>query len=299
MVARTIPVVEVFGPTLQGEGALAGKPTYFIRTGGCDYTCHWCDTDIAVLPEMVRLAPKIDQEALIEQLTDHIAESPGPDWVTISGGNPAMHELGEVVDFLDSQLMYTAVETQGSKWKDWLSRVDLLTVSPKGPSSGLTVRKSLENLSAFLSQWATSPERRDERDHRVVLKVVVFGEEDYEFAQEVHQTYTDFDFYLSVGTAMGGLRGDFVPPPLGLKTYDRFEQVRDDLATHGSEVVFGNDLSHEGSGWTVRAITDDTDSLLARWRWLADKVKADPIFADVALFPQTHALIWGIHTRGV
>jgi 7-carboxy-7-deazaguanine synthase len=50
---RTYPVVEVFGPTIQGEGALAGLPTLFVRFGGCDYRCSWCDSLLAVLPEQV------------------------------------------------------------------------------------------------------------------------------------------------------------------------------------------------------------------------------------------------------
>jgi 7-carboxy-7-deazaguanine synthase len=39
-----ILISEIFGPTIQGEGALVGKPTVFVRTGGCDYRCDWCDT---------------------------------------------------------------------------------------------------------------------------------------------------------------------------------------------------------------------------------------------------------------
>ena len=47
----TIRISEIFGPTVQGEGALIGRPTVFVRTGGCDYRCSWCDTLYAVLPE--------------------------------------------------------------------------------------------------------------------------------------------------------------------------------------------------------------------------------------------------------
>ena len=43
-----IRVNEIFGPTIQGEGALIGQPTIFVRTGGCDYRCSWCDTLHAV-----------------------------------------------------------------------------------------------------------------------------------------------------------------------------------------------------------------------------------------------------------
>ena len=41
-------IAEIFGPTIQGEGALIGEPTVFVRTGGCDYRCTWCDSLHAV-----------------------------------------------------------------------------------------------------------------------------------------------------------------------------------------------------------------------------------------------------------
>ena len=50
MTKSAIRVSEIFGPTVQGEGALIGKPTVFVRTGGCDFRCSWCDTLHAVLP---------------------------------------------------------------------------------------------------------------------------------------------------------------------------------------------------------------------------------------------------------
>ena len=43
-----IRISEIFGPTIQGEGALIGQPTVFVRTGGCDYRCAWCDSLHAV-----------------------------------------------------------------------------------------------------------------------------------------------------------------------------------------------------------------------------------------------------------
>ncbi len=39
-----IPVLEIFGPTIQGEGMVVGQKTMFIRTAGCDYSCAWCDS---------------------------------------------------------------------------------------------------------------------------------------------------------------------------------------------------------------------------------------------------------------
>lgn len=39
-----VPVIEMFGPTIQGEGMVIGQKTMFVRTAGCDYTCAWCDS---------------------------------------------------------------------------------------------------------------------------------------------------------------------------------------------------------------------------------------------------------------
>lgn len=42
--AKGIPVLEIFGPTIQGEGMVIGQKTMFVRTAGCDYSCSWCDS---------------------------------------------------------------------------------------------------------------------------------------------------------------------------------------------------------------------------------------------------------------
>src|SRR3712207_8798896 len=66
---KTYPVIEIFGPTIQGEGAEAGLPTHFVRLGGCDYRCAWCDTMYAVDPRTVRdTAERLSGETIIERL---------------------------------------------------------------------------------------------------------------------------------------------------------------------------------------------------------------------------------------
>lgn len=48
------PISEIYGPVAQGEGVLMGRPTIFVRFGGCDFRCSWCDSLYAVLPEYAR-----------------------------------------------------------------------------------------------------------------------------------------------------------------------------------------------------------------------------------------------------
>src|ERR1700680_230750 len=89
-----IRISEIFGPTIQGEGPLIGRPTVFVRTGGCDYRCAWCDTMYAVLPahrnEWASRTPA-DIMARVDELAGGNA---GGLLVSLSGGNPAMQPLG-------------------------------------------------------------------------------------------------------------------------------------------------------------------------------------------------------------
>src|SRR5689334_14548897 len=91
---KTILISEIFGPTIQGEGALIGKPTVFVRTGSCDYRCSWCDTLYAVLPEYKSDWRSMTTEEIfaeVQCLSGH-----KPILVTLSGGNPAIQPLGDL-----------------------------------------------------------------------------------------------------------------------------------------------------------------------------------------------------------
>src|SRR5581483_11650185 len=118
---RTITVVEAFGPTIQGEGALIGKPTVFVRTGGCEYRCAWCDTLYAVLPEhRSEWYPMTKEEvfAEVQRLSGH-----KPILVTLSGGNPAIQPLESLID-LGHEHGYTfTIETQGSIAQPWFAKL--------------------------------------------------------------------------------------------------------------------------------------------------------------------------------
>src|SRR5881409_4014659 len=81
--------------TVQGEGALAGLPTLFVRFGGCDYRCSWCDSMYAVDPAQVREnATKMTAAEIVQGCVDLVGDGePGGLWVTLSGGNPALMDF--------------------------------------------------------------------------------------------------------------------------------------------------------------------------------------------------------------
>lgn len=163
----TIKVSEIFGPTIQGEGDLIGAPTVFVRFGGCDYRCVWCDTLYAVLPEYKATWRTMTPQEIRDEVKAH---STGSTIVTFSGGNPALYDLTGLVGLLADDGHAVAVETQGSVFKPWLADVAFLTVSPKPPSSGM------ETNEAVLRQVL-------ECHPHSILKIVVGSHEDYEWAK--------------------------------------------------------------------------------------------------------------------
>lgn len=182
-----IPVLEVFGPTIQGEGRVIGRKTMFVRTAGCDYRCSWCDSAFT----WDGSAKEDIQLMSAEEIYNKLREVGGDNFnhVTISGGNPALIKgIQDLVDLFEEHHIQTALETQGSKFQPWMTQIDDLTISPKPPSSNM--KPNLDILDSVIEQCV--PESLN-------LKVVIFDEDDFEFAKMIHHRYPSIPFYLQVG----------------------------------------------------------------------------------------------------
>lgn len=110
-----LPLVEEFF-TLQGEGYHTGKAAYFIRLGGCDVGCSWCDTRFSWDKG---LYPLVETEHIIAN-----AVKSGTDAVVVTGGEPLMWNLDDLCSGLANNNINTFIETSGShplsgKW-DWI-----------------------------------------------------------------------------------------------------------------------------------------------------------------------------------
>ncbi|HLG75987.1 MAG TPA: 7-carboxy-7-deazaguanine synthase QueE [Ktedonobacteraceae bacterium] len=189
---RTIQVSECFGPTIQGEGALIGRPTVFVRTGGCDYRCSWCDSLYAVLPEYKDTWYTMTTEEIFAEVQR--LSGGQPILVTLSGGNPAIQPLGDLIDLGHAHGYTFAIETQGSVAQRWFARLDYLTLSPKPPSSKQVTR--WERLDRCI---ACATDEHSGHAVQTNLKVVVFDEDDYAYARAVAARYPALPLYLQAG----------------------------------------------------------------------------------------------------
>lgn len=146
-----LPVMEHFY-TLQGEGFHQGRAAYFIRLGGCDVGCVWCD---------VKDSWDADKQPRysIDQLVAEVKSTP-TQLVVITGGEPLMHNLDALTAALQAAGLQTNIETSGAhplsgEW-DWIC------LSPK---------KFKEPLPGILP-------------HANELKVVIFNKTDFDWAEK-------------------------------------------------------------------------------------------------------------------
>ena len=125
-------IAEIFH-SIQGEGLLAGVPSIFIRTSGCNLRCHWCDTPYASWkPE----GPEMSVEEILKKITDWNC-----DHVVLTGGEPMIApDLPELAAVLKKQNKHITMETAG-------------TILPNG------IPCDLASLSPKLSNSTPSPER--------------------------------------------------------------------------------------------------------------------------------------------
>jgi len=152
---RRLPVMEAFY-TIQGEGFFQGRAAYFIRLGGCDVGCVWCDVKESWD------ASKHPMKSIEEIIATANQESPTSEnrLAVVTGGEPLLYNLDELTSELKRNGFQTNIETSGSSpisgYWDWIC------LSPK-------------KFKAPLS---------DVIDIANELKVVVFNKSDFDWAEK-------------------------------------------------------------------------------------------------------------------
>jgi len=146
-----LPLMEEFY-TIQGEGFHSGKPAYFIRVGGCDVGCHWCDVKESWDPQV---HPLTAVKNIVANANQYPAKA-----VVVTGGEPSMYPMGPLTDQLLAAGIQPFIETSGAyplsgNWH-WIC------LSPKktGPPVGDIYERAHE------------------------LKVIVYNKSDFAWAEE-------------------------------------------------------------------------------------------------------------------
>ncbi len=153
--------------TLQGEGFHTGRAAYFLRLGGCDVGCVWCDVKESW---DASLHPLVEPQQMLQWIQENKAQM-----AVITGGEPLLHNLDALTDLLQQNGIETNIETSGAHplsghW-NWIC------VSPKKFKAPLpeVLKKAHE------------------------LKVVVFNKSDFEWAEKNAQLVSkNCDLYLQV-----------------------------------------------------------------------------------------------------
>jgi 7-carboxy-7-deazaguanine synthase len=151
---ETLPINELFY-SLQGEGKLAGVPSVFVRTSGCNLRCWFCDS-YHTSWEPTHAQMTLDD--IIEEIQTH----DDAEHVVLTGGEPLIHdESVSLLERLNDIGYHTTVETNGTIYRD--VPIDLASISPKLSSSTPTARKDPKGEG----EWA---DRHD--DQRVEIEVL-------------------------------------------------------------------------------------------------------------------------------
>lgn len=153
-----LPLMEEFY-TIQGEGFHSGKAAYFIRLGGCDVGCHWCDVKESWNAE---LHPLTSVETIVANASKYPAKT-----VVVTGGEPLLYNLDLLTRRLKEEGIKTFIETSGAyplsgEW-DWIC------LSPKKFKGPMT------QISPLAGE----------------LKVIVFNKSDFEWAEEHAKLVSD------------------------------------------------------------------------------------------------------------
>jgi 7-carboxy-7-deazaguanine synthase len=161
-----LPVNEIFH-SLQGEGALTGVPSTFIRTSGCNLRCWFCDS------YHTSWEPTHGWNSL-DSILDRVAEH-DTDHIVVTGGEPMVHDQIEpLLERLNTAGYHVTVETNGTLYRD--THIDLASISPKLASSTPTESRPPAGGDAAIGVWAEQHET-DRLQYEALASLV----EAYEF----------------------------------------------------------------------------------------------------------------------
>lgn len=151
---KNYPVIEIF-KSIQGEGAKSGVAANFIRLAGCNLACPWCDTKYSWGYEQAEL---MESYEIIRKL------SPSIPYVVITGGEPLIHNLRDLLLNLHAMHFTVAIETNGSLEipENVRDLIDWVTVSPKRQSDFVVKPSRPDEIKYIVDDEFTVDDIKDE-----------------------------------------------------------------------------------------------------------------------------------------
>lgn len=178
---RKLPLVEDFY-TIQGEGYHTGKPAYFIRLGGCDVGCRWCDAKMTWNP---KLFPPVDVDEIIARAVSHPAQA-----IVITGGEPLIYPLDYITGRLHAEGLQIFLETSGSHAPS--GRFDWVCLSPKMQAPPLPEAYALADELKVIVEKPEDLEWAEECARNVNGRCLLFLQPEWSRYEEVTPVIVDF-----------------------------------------------------------------------------------------------------------
>ncbi len=176
-----LPLVEQFY-SVQGEGFHTGKPAYFIRIGGCDIGCHWCDSKLTWNPEFHPLVA-------VKDIVDEVQKTPAQS-IVVTGGEPSLYNLGPLCKELKKHNIKTYLETAGTNkiTGEW----DWICLSPKKQSEPLDVFYDKADELKFIIYEADDIKWAEETSKYVSEKCYLFLQPEWSQYKKIIQPIVDY-----------------------------------------------------------------------------------------------------------
>lgn len=178
---KKLPIMEEFY-TLQGEGFNTGKAAYFVRVGGCDVGCSWCDSKESWNAE---LFPPLDVDSVVQNAINEHANT-----VVVTGGEPSLYPLDYFTSKLQSNGILTMVETSGAhklsgSW-DWIC------LSPKKYSPPQSSVYSISNELKVIIQTEADLNWAEQNADLVNKDTPLFLQPEWSVASKLMPLLTDY-----------------------------------------------------------------------------------------------------------
>lgn len=176
-----LPLVEDFY-TIQGEGFHTGKPAYFVRLGGCDVGCSWCDAKFTWNPKVF---PPVPVGEIVKRAVDCPAQA-----VVVTGGEPLRYPLDRLCTAFKAHGLKTFLETSGTQ--EMSGMWDWVCLSPKPRQAPLSVFYNYADELKVIIQTAEDFAWAEEQAAKVASSCLLYLQPEWSVIKQMLPVIVDY-----------------------------------------------------------------------------------------------------------